>query len=257
MFFQILYPRLPRYYYARLSVRPSRPSIRLRSSISGNFVSDGVVSDAGPAVALADPLSPEPEAAAAAGDAGADGAVAVRRKPVAVRRKDLVNLGRTVVDFVTKQSEVELGNHRDETILAARRIVGAAFSSGSCKSTVLRKRLGIGAKMAKGIVKKRIIKQGCRNRSGPKCRITDAMIKNVIAGHTKPSCRFKANKEPILCIMRSWRRLHLTDPNIARLISERHLTRRCRLCALGISKGGKRTDLCSVCNAWDFQVGAD
>jgi len=83
----------------------------------------------------------------------------------------------------------------------------------------------------------------------------DAAVKAIIRERAAPSCRFRANGEVIHTLpSKSWRKFHMTTPELREKISYDTLLRRVKRCRLGVAKGKKRTDVCDVCKCWDYQV---
>jgi len=94
-----------------------------------------------------------------------------------------------------------------------------------------------------------------RGRPAKPTTLNDEAVKQICLAKAVPSCRYRANGEPIYLLPnKSWRKLLLTTPELREQLSYSTLLRRVKRCRLSVTKGKKRTDVCDICKAWDYQV---
>jgi hypothetical protein len=194
--------------------------------------------------------------AAAADAAVAEVAAVPACKPPCSKRQ-LQALGTVLVDLI--RGDVDSSDaHTMQLRRHARVIAATAFSKKAigAGSPTLRKRLGIGRRMAEtgGRPKAKVIKHGCKLKRGRPQKISDLELKAQLLPLSKASCRFKRSGEAVNTIPSSWRRTHMRTASIKTKLSYRQLLRRIRRARLAIVVGKKRTDRCPICMVWDRQV---
>ena len=165
-------------------------------------------------------------------------ALADASRPLCTKRQ-LQEFGKILVDLVSNDDGDD-DAHVKQLRRTARLVTAEAFAKKAISSDTLRKKLGIGKRLAaSGRPRPKIIKDGCTKKMGRPLKVTDDFLKSTLLPLSKASCRFKRNGEAISTIPKSWRRLHLGTMALKSRICYIQLLRRTRLAKLAIVRGKK------------------